>query len=191
MFHHLLLRHVYSFGLLKFVMFRHVLFSGMFNHLLLRHVYSFGLCNFHAHFRPGTCLLLRGRCVSGCTTGRAGLLLSSAEQRWRGNSVKLWHVYSFGLFKFVMFRPVLFSGMFINHLLLRHVSSFGLFTCVMFFNHLLLPHVSSFGLFTCVIPRHVLFSGVFNYLLLRLEQRWAALTWKQRQAFACLFFRLV
>jgi hypothetical protein len=49
-----------------------------------------------------------------------------------------------------MLGPVLFSGMF-NHLLLRHVSSFGLFTCVMF--------------------RHALFSGVFNYLLLPLEQR--------------------
>ena len=34
---------------------------------------------FHAHFRPGTRLLLRDRCVRGCTTGRAGLLLSSAD----------------------------------------------------------------------------------------------------------------
>ena len=55
------------------------------------------------------------------------------------------------------------------------------------FNHLLLRHVYSVGLFNCVMFRHVVFSGMFNYLLLRLEQRWAALTWKQRQALACFF----
>ena len=58
------------------------------------------------------------------------------------------------------------------------------------FNHLLLRHVYSVGLFNCVMFRHVVFSGMFNYLLLRLEQRWAALTWKQRQALACFFFGL-
>ena len=44
MFDHLVLRHVYSFGLFKFVMLRNDLFSGMFNHLLLGHVYSPHLC---------------------------------------------------------------------------------------------------------------------------------------------------
>ena len=53
-----------------------------------------------------------------------------------------------GLFKFVMFRPVLFFGMF-NNLLLRHVYSFGLLKFVMF--------------------RHVLFSGMFNHLLLVIQ----------------------
>ena len=177
MFHHLLLRHVYSFGLLKFVMFRHVLFSGMFNHLLLRHVYSFGLYNFHAHCRPGTCFLLRGRCVSGCTTGRAGLLLSSADVE-TASSFGMFILSAcislscFGLFYFpACLLTTFFFGMFLLSACLL-VSCFGMFyfLTTFFFRMFLLSAcllVSCLGMFYFPVCLTTFFC-----VLSSAEQRW-------------------
>ena len=83
------------------------------------------------------------------------------------NHLLLRHVDSFGLCNFVVFRHVLFSGMFSDLL-----ACFGWYvvaltrtsTCI---NGVKLWHVYSFGLFNYVLFRHVLRSGVFNHLLLR------------------------